>query len=84
MRRPQFLGDREDLSMPKAATAKASTSATAVVDEESTNQAQALALIDGKLGEIGMRELVSRTEFTNLLLDLRLLLSSNGEKVSVN
>lgn len=52
--------------------------------EESTNRDQALALIDGKLGEIGMRELVSRTEFTNVLLDLRLLLSADPEAVSVN
>jgi len=52
--------------------------------EENTSRAQALALIDGKLGEIGMRELVSRTEFTNLLLDLRLLLSADPEAVSVN
>lgn len=52
--------------------------------EESTNRAQALALIDGKLCEIGMRELVSRTEFTNVLLDLRLLLSADPEAVSVN
>ena len=58
--------------------------ATATAIDESTNAAQALALIDGKLGEIGMRELVSRTEFTNLLLDLRLLLSEEGEGVSVN
>ncbi len=66
--------------MPKAAapTAKAPT------PDDSTNTAQALALIDGKLGEIGMRELVSRTEFTNLLLDLRLLLSDGSEGVSVN
>lgn len=56
----------------------------APVIDESTNTAQALALIDGKLGEIGMRELVSRTEFTNLLLDLRLLLAADGEAVSVN
>ncbi len=58
--------------------------ATATATDESTNTAQALALIDGKLGEIGMRELVSRTEFTNLLLDLRLLLAAEGEGVSVN
>ena len=58
--------------------------ATATATDESTNTALALALIDGKLGEIGMRELVSRTEFTNLLLDLRLLLSEEGEGVSVN
>ena len=58
--------------------------ATVTVTDESTNTAQALALIDGKLGEIGMRELVSRTEFTNLLLDLRLLLSEGSEGVSVN
>jgi hypothetical protein len=51
---------------------------------EPTTRAQALALIDGKLGEIGMRELVSRTEFTNLLLDLRLLLCADPEAVSVN
>ena len=51
---------------------------------EPTNYAQALALIDGKLGEIAMRELVSRTEFTNVLLDLRLLLSADPEAVSVN
>ena len=60
------------------------TEAAAPIADESTNRAQALALIDGKLGEIGMRELVSRTEFTNLLLDLRLLLSSDPEAVSVN
>lgn len=58
--------------------------ATATATDESTNTAQALALIDGKLGEIGMRELVSRTEFTNLLLDLRLLLAADSEGVSVN
>ena len=52
--------------------------------EEITSRVQALALIDGKLGEIGMRELVSRTEFTNVLLDLRLLLSADPEAVSVN
>jgi hypothetical protein len=51
---------------------------------ESTNRDQALALIDGKLGEIAMRELVSRTEFTNVLLDLRLLLAADPEAVSVN
>ena len=51
---------------------------------EPTTRSQALALIDGKLGEIGMRELVSRTEFTNLLLDLRLLLSADPEAVSAN
>ena len=58
--------------------------AAAIATDESTNTAQALALIDGKLGEIGMRELVSRTEFTNLLLDLRLLLAAESEGVSVN
>ncbi|MCY3805701.1 MAG: hypothetical protein OXG55_13580 [bacterium] len=58
--------------------------AAPVTTEESTNHAQALALIDGKLGEIGVRELVSRTEFTNVLLDLRLLLSEDPEAVSVN
>lgn len=58
--------------------------ATAIATDESTNTAQALALIDVKLGEIGMRELVSRTEFTNLLLDLRLLLAAESEGVSVN
>ncbi len=58
--------------------------AATVTTEESTNRDQALALIDGKLGEIGMRELVSRTEFTNVLLDLRLLLSDDPEAVSVN
>lgn len=58
--------------------------ADAVTTEESTNRDQALALIDGKLGEIGMRELVSRTEFTNVLLDLRLLLAADPDAVSVN
>lgn len=51
---------------------------------ETTNRDQALALIDGKLGEMAMRELVSRTEFTDVLLDLRLLLSTDPEAVSVN
>ena len=60
------------------------TETAAPADVEATNRDQALALIDGKLGEIGVRELVSRTEFTNLLLDLRLLLSEDGEAVSVN
>ena len=68
--------------MPKAAAAAKATEIP--VPEESTNTAEALALIDGKLGEIGVRELVSRTEFTNLLLDLRLLLSADSEGVSVN
>ncbi len=52
--------------------------------QDSTTRDQALALIDGKLGEIAMRELVSRTEFTNVLLDLRLLLAADPEAVSVN
>ena len=60
------------------------TETAAPADVEATNRDQALALIDGKMGEIGVRELVSRTEFTNLLLDLRLLLSEDGEAVSVN
>ena len=60
------------------------TETVAPATGESTNRDQALALIDGKLGEIGMRELVSRTEFTNVLLDLRLLLSADPEAVSVN
>ena len=60
------------------------TETAAPATEESTNRDQALALIDGKLGEIGLRELVSRTEFTNVLLDLRLLLSADPEAVSVN
>ncbi len=51
---------------------------------EVTTRDQALALIDGKLGEMAMRELVSRTEFTDVLLDLRLLLSTDSEAVSVN
>ena len=51
---------------------------------ETTNRDQALALIDGKLGEMAMRELVSRTEFTDVLLDLRLLLSTDPEAVSAN
>ncbi len=60
------------------------TADPATTSEESTSRDQALALIDGKLGEIGVRELVSRTEFTNVLLDLRLLLSDDPEAVSVN
>ena len=52
--------------------------------QDTTTRDQALALIDGKLGEIAMRELVSRTEFTNVLLDLRLLLAADREAVSVN
>ncbi len=63
---------------------EATATVTATATDESTNTAQALALIDGKLGEFGMRELVSRTEFTNLLLDLRLLLSESEAGVSVN
>ena len=51
---------------------------------EVTTRDQALALIDGKLGEMAMRELVSRTEFTDVLLDLRLLLATDSEAVSVN
>ncbi len=71
--------------MPKVATPKVVTPDTeSSASEDSTNTAQALALIDGKLGEIGMRELVSRTEFTDLLLDLRLLLSAEPEEVLVN
>ena len=54
------------------------------VTPATTSRDQALALIDGKLGEMAMRELVSRTEFTDLLLDLRLLLSTDPEAVSVN
>lgn len=68
--------------MPKAAAAATATEVP--IAEESTNTAEALALIDGKLGEIGVRERVSRTEFTDLLLDLRLLLSPESEEVLVN
>ena len=45
---------------------------------------EALALIDGKLGEVSMRELVSRTEFTDVLLDLRILLAAEVEALSSN
>ncbi len=45
---------------------------------------EALALIDCKLGEVSMRELVSRTEFTDLLLDLRILLAAEAEALSSN
>ena len=70
--------------MPRAATKAPSPSTAGTGGEEPTTTDQALALIDGKLGEMGMRELVSRTEFTDLLLDLRLLLSADSDQVSVN
>ena len=45
---------------------------------------EALTLIDDKLGEVSMRELVSRTEFTDVLLDLRILLAAEAEALSSN
>ena len=60
------------------------TEAAESTSTELTGRDQALALIDGKLGEIAVRELVSRAEFTDVLLDLRLLLSADPEAVSVN
>jgi len=42
---------------------------------------EALALIDGKLEELCMRSLVPQAEFTDLLLDLRILLATESQDV---
>lgn len=43
--------------------------------------AEAVALIDGQLGDLQARELVSASEVADLLLDLRLLLATADEPV---
>jgi hypothetical protein len=45
---------------------------------------EALALIDRGLGDIMHRELVSTDEVANLLLDVRLLLTTELEAASAN
>jgi len=51
--------------------------------ETTERQAEAVALIDGKLGELQSRELVSAVEVADLLLDLRLLLVAAEESESL-
>jgi len=51
------------------------TSETNVVD-------QALAVIDGELLHLAARDMVTASDVTNLLLDLRLLLAPVAEAVS--
>ena len=47
--------------------------------ETTERQAEAVALIDGRLAELQSRELVSAAEVADLLLDLRLLLVTAPE-----
>lgn len=48
-----------------------------VTDAETTVQAEAVALIDRGLDGLAHRELVSTTEMSDLLLDLRMLLTAS-------
>jgi hypothetical protein len=52
--------------------------------KESQNIAEALAMIDRSLGEMQRRALVSSDEVANLLLDVRLLLSSEDQHDLLN
>ncbi len=52
--------------------------------KESQNIAEALAMIDRSLGQMQRRELVSSEEVANLLLDVRLLLSSSRAEDLLN
>jgi hypothetical protein len=47
-----------------------------------TEQSKATELVDNALREISGRDLVSAKEMTDLLLDIRLYLMSEGEKAS--
>ena len=51
--------------------------------ETTERQAEAVALIDGKLAELQSRELVSAAEVADLLLDLRLLLATAADAESL-
>jgi hypothetical protein len=52
--------------------------------KESQSIAEAVAMIDRSLGQMQRRELVSREEVANLLLDVRLLLSSSQHEDLLN
>jgi hypothetical protein len=57
---------------------------TTQVREIDETIAEALALIDRGLGDMMHRELVSTDEVSDLLLDVRTLLTTDGEAVSDN
>jgi hypothetical protein len=57
---------------------------TTQVREIDETIAEALALIDRGLGDMMHRELVSTDEVSDLLLDVRTLLTTDGEGVSDN
>lgn len=56
------------------------TSTTTLDDSETAVVAQAISIIDKELGHLASREMVTATELTNVLLDLRLLLSSPAKE----
>jgi hypothetical protein len=57
---------------------------TEIRDVEETVIAEALALIDRGLGDLMHRELVSTDEVSDLLLDVRTLLTTDPTAVSEN
>lgn len=57
---------------------------TEIRDTEETVIAEALALIDRGLGDLMHRELVSTDEVSDLLLDVRTLLTTDAVAVSEN
>ena len=57
---------------------------TEIRDIEETVIAEALALIDRGLGDLMHRELVSTDEVSDLLLDVRTLLTTDAVAVSEN
>jgi hypothetical protein len=57
---------------------------TEIRDIDDTVIAEALALIDRGLGDLMHRELVSTDEVSDLLLDVRMLLTTEAAAVSEN
>lgn len=76
--------ETSDNEAPKASVTSLESSELEAPPSTTAVLGEALALIDGKLGEVSTRELVSCTEFTDVLLDLRILLAAEVEALSSN
>jgi hypothetical protein len=71
-------------STPLEANCNSGANMTTQVREIDETIAEALALIDRGLGDMMHRELVSTDEVSDLLLDVRTLLTTDAEHVSDN
>jgi hypothetical protein len=71
-------------SIPLEANCNSGANMTTQVREIDETIAEALALIDRGLGDMMHRELVSTDEVSDLLLDVRTLLTTDAEHVSDN